>query len=142
MINRISDAISKKIYDTFGEEYSIYDSTVNQNFDVRGFYIKPITPELIKDRGKLYRRINSFDIIYFPDESDDMGTIYAVGERLFNGLEYIMPENDVIFRGVEMRYEVTDGVLHFFVNYNRFYRYEDYSEKMEIMTQKKGIQNE
>ena len=142
MINRISDAISKKIYDAFGEGCGIYDTTVNQNLETRGFYIKPITPKLIKDRGKLYRRINSFDIIYFPDETDDMASMYDVGEKLFNELEYIGTDNAMLFRGIDMKYEVIDGILHFFVNYNRFYRHEDYCDKMEILTQEKGLHNE
>ena len=42
---------------------------------------------------------------------------YAVGERLFSCLEYLDVGGDLVM-GTKRKYEVVDGILHFFVNYN------------------------
>ena len=44
---------------------------------------------------------------------------YAVGERLFSCLEYLDVGGDLVM-GTKRKYEVVDGILHFFVNYDLF----------------------
>ena len=64
-----------------------------------------------------------FCIQYIP--SDGSSGIKAecndVGERLESCLEYIGGD-DSPMRGTEMHFEVTDGILNFFVNYDLFVR--------------------
>lgn len=63
-----------------------------------------------------------FCIQYFPEtEGKENKECYAVAERLFSCLEYL-EVNGERTRGTRMRYEITDGILNFFVNYDMFVR--------------------
>ncbi len=61
-----------------------------------------------------------FCIQYLPgDGLRKDGECHAVAERLFSCLEYLDVDGDLV-RGTKMRYEVVDGILHFFVDYDLF----------------------
>ena len=60
-------------------------------------------------------------IQYFPSTDDRKGECYRVGEKMFECLE-VIPVDDFFLRGTEMRFDIVDGILHFFVDYNAFVR--------------------
>ena len=126
MINSIITAISVALNAEFGNEYTIYTEEVKQGLEEPCFFIAFINPTNRLFRGKRYFRANQFALQYFPANTDRAREeCNAVAERLYCCLEYISVAGDLT-RGTQMHFEVIDGVLNFFVNYDMFiYRLED-----------------
>lgn len=102
------------------------------------FYVKLMESKQIQELGRRYARHHPFEIRYLtPDnKSDDM---YDMAERLTKVLEFISVGGRSI-RGANMRFEIIDKVLHFYVNYN-FLVWEARPNvpKMQTFEQKEGI---
>lgn len=114
MVNKIIDGISIKLNSVFGDGYEISTKKIEQGLEEPCFFIKVLNPSQESLLGPRKSRTNSFDIHYFGNDPDD------VAEQLFSELEFITLTNGDILRGSNMKYEVVDGVLHFFVNFNLF----------------------
>lgn len=123
MINEITDGISLAVNAEFGDSYEIYTESVKQGHEEPCFSILCLNPTVEQFMGKRYFRTNQFCIHYFPSSEETNFECQTVAERLFGVLEYITVGDDLI-RGTEMHYEVVDGVLSFFVNYD-MYVYKD-----------------
>lgn len=91
--------------------------------------------------GKRYLRQNQFAIQYFPESKDSPNVeCNEVAERMFWCLEVIQADGGAV-RGSNMKYEIVDGVLNFFVDYDCFvYKMgqQVHMEKMESDTEVKG----
>ena len=84
------------------------------------FFIQCLNPTEELFFWKRYFRQNQFCIQYFPeDKMHGKQECYAVGERLLSCLEYLDVSGDLVM-GTKRKYEVVDGILHFFVNYDLF----------------------
>jgi hypothetical protein len=133
MMNLIIDGICTAINSEFGDEYEIYTESVEQGLEEPSFAVVCLNPSVEQFLGKKYFRTNQFCIHYFPSSNEQKNECFAVMERLFNAMEVITVDDDSI-RGTEMRGEVTDDVLHFFVDYNMFVYKESVDEPfMEIL---------
>lgn len=130
MINKIISAISKAIYLEFGDKYEIYTEDVKQGLQEPCFSIFCINPSIRQFFDKRYKTTNTFTILYFPEKENIQEEINDVRERLFNCLEYISDENDLL-RGTNMNTQVVDGVLNFLVNYDFFVTKTVTSDNME-----------
>lgn len=135
MVNKIIDGISNKIYELFGEKYSIYSESIEQGFKEPCFFIcllKPTSKSKLKNRS--YREYN-FDIHYFPSKSNSKNEeMLNVGETLIEELEYITVDGGLI-RGSKISYEIIDDVLHFNIKYSLFTIREDaIDEKMGALS--------
>lgn len=120
MINSITQAISVSLNAEFGDEYTIYTESVEQGLCEPCFFVFCINPTNRVFFGKRYFRENGFCLQYLPGDKDQAREeCNAVAERLYTCLEYITVAGDLI-RGTKMSYEVVDGVLSFFVNYDLF----------------------
>lgn len=136
MINAIIDGICVAINSEFGDAHEIYTETVEQGLKEPCFSILCLNPTIERFFGKKYFRTNKFCIHYFPSSDEPIAECNAVAERLFFTLENINVEGDPIF-GKNMKYEVVDGVLSFFVNYDLFiYRLFDEETMMEVYSYK------
>lgn len=116
MINKIVDGISKALNQEFGDEYEIYQNNVLQGLDEPCFFIAVLEPskdQLLQNR---FLQRNPFDVHYFPVDPDDNRDMQGTAERMLDCLEWIIPEEPI--RGTEIRWQIEDGVLHFFVSYN------------------------
>lgn len=120
MINSIIELIGVSLNAEFGDEYIIYTESIEQGLSEPCFFlfcINPTSRVFLKNR---YFRENQFCIQYFPADKDRAKEeCNAVAERLFLCLEYITVTGDLV-RGTKMKYEIIDGVLNFFVNYDLF----------------------
>lgn len=120
MINSIIESIGVSLNAEFGDEYIIYTESIEQGLSEPCFFlfcINPTSQIFLKNR---YFRENQFCIQYFPADKDRAKEeCNAVAERLFLCLEYITVTGDLV-RGTKMKYEIIDGVLNFFVNYDLF----------------------
>lgn len=132
MINKIIDGISIAINAEFGDEYEIYTESVKQGFEEPCFSILCLKPSINQFLGKRYFRTSQFCIHYFPNTDEPKSECYSVKERLFNALELITVDSDLI-RGSEIHSEVVDDVLSFFVNYDFFVSKE--TEETALMTE-------
>ncbi len=120
MINEIVNGICLALNSEFGDEYEIYTETLKQGLKEPCFSIVCINPTQEQFLGKRYYKTNCFCIHYFPSSVDTNAEINTVREKLFNALEYITVDGDLI-RGTSMTAETDDlGVLNFIVNYNLF----------------------
>lgn len=120
MTNDIIKAIAKALNDSFGSECKVYTEDIPQGFEEPCFSIIPVMSDLYPKLPNRYLNRNKFDIRYFPkEELRKRHEMLSVGEFLFLSLEYINVL-DNLCRGTKMSYEIIDGVLHFFVNYDMF----------------------
>lgn len=118
MLNEIIKGVSMKLNTTFGSRYKFYQNDVKQGFKPPCFFLAVLNPELTPLIGRRYINRNPLDIRYFPRDGADNGDMFIVALELMEALEFITLPNGDLVHGTGMNYEVVDGVLHFFVNYN------------------------
>lgn len=134
MINSIIESISISLNAEFGDEYTTYTESIEQGLNEPCFFLSCINPTNRVYLGKRYFRENQFCIQYFPADKDQAKEeCNAVAERLFSCLEYITVTGNLV-RGTKMKYEVVDGVLNFFVNYDLFVFMAADSDAMENLS--------
>lgn len=121
MINKITESISVSLDAEFGEDYTIIREASRQDLKEPCFFIACIRPSVKRFFGERYFCRNQFVIQYFPKSECINEECSSTAERLFSCLEYITV-SDSLLRGTEMHYEIVDGVLNFFVNYDCFLR--------------------
>ena len=136
MINSILDAISITLDAEFnvsdGDAYEIHTEEIKQDLTEPCFFIACLNPTTKLFLGKRYFRSNSFCIQYFPESDKKQKECNAVAERMTWCLEVITMGDDPI-RGTKMKYEVVDGVLQFFINYDCFVYRVEVTTPMEAM---------
>jgi hypothetical protein len=123
MINSIIEAISVALSAEFTEkDYEIYMEEMKQGINEPCFFIACVKPHKELYRGRRYRAVNSFVIQYFPETADNIQReCNAVAERMVWCLEYVtLSGDDRPIRGSSISYEIIDGVLNFFINYDLF----------------------
>lgn len=118
MIQKMIEGISMTLSAAFGEGYKIYQNDVEQGLKEPCFFIAVLKPDFSPLQKNRFLSRNPLDIQYFPRSSRNNAELFAVAGDLMECLEFItLPDGDVL-HGTSMSYEVVDGVLHFFVNYN------------------------
>lgn len=135
MVNDLIDAISIKLNQVFGDGKRIYSESVKQGLQEPCFFIAILNPLQTKMIGNRYFRQHPFDIHYFPAVPDSKNELQGMASDLFDALEYVTLTNGDLVHGTEMHYEVVDGVLHFFVDYNMYVsKVEVPADNMETLT--------
>lgn len=120
MTNDIIKGIASALKGTFGSGCDVYAEDIPQNFTEPCFSILHVMSDRSAKLPNRYLSRNKFDVHYFPkSEHQAKGEMRSVGESLFLTLEYINVL-DNLCRGTKMSYEIIDGVLHFFVNYDMY----------------------
>lgn len=111
------DGISEAVLNEFGTEYDFVGNISQSGTEQGSFYIHSYEGSREAMLAMQYKSKNSFTIYYYPKSVDayteELG---STCERLYDCLEYIK-ESDNLIRGINMRSEVYEGVLHFFVDY-------------------------
>ncbi len=130
IINAIALAINKK----FGDSYKIYKDEIKQGLQEPCFFICCLNPTNDLFRDRRYFRKNSFVIQYFPlDKLSPKAECNAVADALYLCLEWITVNGDLTM-GTKMNYEIVDGILNFFINYDMFMIVENETVPMEILS--------
>lgn len=119
MVNKIIDGISNAIYKEFGDGYDIYTESIEQGLQEPCFSILCISPTNELFLGKRYKRTNQFMVQYFPSSSEPYNECNSTMERLFDCLEYIELDGDLI-RGTGGKGQIVDGVLNYQIDYDFF----------------------
>ena len=140
MIQEIINGISIAINNAFGDDYDIYTESIEQGLKEPCFFITSISPSREQFLGKRYFSKNTFCIHYMPKNNKNEECI-QVSEKLFDILEVINTELGFI-RGTNLRTEIADGMLHFFVNYNVFSYKATEQEEMDSLEMKTRRKNE
>ena len=102
-------------------EYAVYTDYHKQHAHFPCFYVELIDASQEQELGNRYWREYAFDVLLFLDrngEIKDRRSLTAMADTLFMALEYITVDGGRKLRGTEMRYRITDNVLHFFASYN------------------------
>ena len=134
MINEIIEAISVSLNQEFGDDYEIHMEEIKQGLKEPCFFIACLNPTNNLFMGKRYERTNQFCIQYFPETNEKQRECNGVAERMLQCLEYItIYGEDKPIMGTKMKYEVVDGVLNFFVNYDCFIRKTEQQTPMESL---------
>lgn len=114
MINKLLYGITDKLYELF--KYTVIVNNVEQGFQEPCFYVKQLNTQRIQQLGLRSKRDVNFDIHFFPSEGSEQ--INSVAQTLLDEMDIItLSDGDLVY-GYNLRTEVADDVLHFFVNYN------------------------
>lgn len=140
MINSIIEEVSKAIRAEFGSRYTNYMEEVEQDLKKPCFFIFCLNPANKLFLGKRYFRRNQFCIQYFPeDRNNKRRECDITAERLMDSLKWLTVFGKQVM-GTKMEYEIVDGVLHFFVNYDMYvYQREAPLPKIEELKEKVGM---
>ncbi|MGE4214849.1 MAG: DUF6838 family protein [Anaerotignaceae bacterium] len=121
MVNAIGLGIAQKIRTVFSEsDYRLYTESIEQGFEEPCFFVSLINHTQKQRFANRYKEIYLFEVIYYPSVGGNKNEeCLAVAEGLFELLEYISAEDDLL-RGTNLSSKITEGVLHFYVEYNMF----------------------
>lgn len=121
-----------KLNATFGAGYKIYQNDVNRASRNPVFHCCP-KPDISPLQKNRFMNRNPLDVHYFPTSRRNNAELFAMAGDLMECLEFITLPNGDVLHGTSMSYEVQDGVLHFFVNYNLTLRRETEETAMETL---------
>lgn len=110
MIDIRAEIISQ--LDEFYPKIPIYGEEIPQGFKEPSFYVKVLNGQQEKEVGRRYKRLISIDIHYFSTSNKEAERIAA---NLYEQMETLKEKN---IRCSKMKHEVSDKVIHFFLDYN------------------------
>mgnify|MGYP006968300443 FL=1 len=119
MINTVTEAVCAALTAEFGDAYTVRSEMDEQEPKSPCFFISCKSSEIRQYPGRRYFWKNLFCIQYIPVSEHPNAECHNTGERLLSCLEYISV-SDTRMRGIVSRYEITDGILHFYINYDFF----------------------
>ena len=136
MENDIVVGISQKLDETFGSACAVYTDDVKQELESPCFSIINLTSSQELVRNNRYFKTHRIDIQYFPQSETSKETeCRDVKDTLFMAMEYITVSGSLI-RATKMSAEISDNVLHFFVDYDVFvFREVESVPKMQTLRQ-------
>lgn len=142
IVNEIVEGVSRRLNETFGGGYRIYQNDVRQGLLEPCFFLAVLAPSQQPYLGRRRKVTVPLDVHFFPEDEGDNRELTRVGDLLFSALEFISTTDGVdLFRGRQMRYEIQDGVLHFFVTYAVILNEIREEETMEILSLKEGTED-
>lgn len=130
MIGTIVDGVLAALSEEFGEGYTLYTEAVKQGLKEPCFFVTCISPNVKLLRGRRYQHTNQFAVQYLTDADEPRSDCNLVAEKLFNCLEMISVDGDLM-RGTDMEITIDEDVLTFIVNYNFFSYRANETPKME-----------
>lgn len=117
MLNEVIKGVSMALGTAFEGRY-IYQNDVKQGLDPPCFFIGVLKPEFTPLLGNRANSVNPLDVRFMPLDPANNAEMVNVAWELFEVLEFITLPNGDQLHGTGMNYEIVDGVLHFYVNYN------------------------
>lgn len=140
MVNDVLYGISNALYAEF-DGISVYTDTVEQGLGEPCFFVMPIAinEQTLLNR-RAYRNI-SFDIHYISKQSRLQ--LEELASKLYPLLRRVTLLDGSQLNGSNLRHEIYDGVLHFFVDFKPIVLYPDeIVPNMADAAIKVGIKNE
>jgi hypothetical protein len=120
MYNDILDAVTRKL-DALFPEATVYTGGVEQGLTEPCFFVEFSEPSETPFLGARYFRSTGMSIQYLPGEVEHPAReLNRVLDALMESMEYVSTADGSLLRGTKRRGEPKDGVLNFFVHYDRF----------------------
>lgn len=120
MINQIISSVGITLKQEFGSEYEMHMEEYKQDLKKPCFFIQCLQPTIQRYLGKRCQRTNPIHIQYHPRSEEHIREeCNDVAERMIWCLEYISLDEEK-YRGTKMKYEIVEGILNFYVNYDFF----------------------
>lgn len=140
IVQSLTVALSKKLEEAFDNPV-IYHDMLPMGFTEPCFFINSINSQVALRLYDRYRVQVSYDITYHPEERHfHSQELSKVADKMAFGLEYIPLEDGGLVRGNDIKWEVQDNVLHFFISFDFFVRRPvDRGIKMQTLTQQYGL---
>lgn len=114
--NRIRKGIAGALAKAFPGT-TIYDEEIEQGLEPPYILIQLLTTSQVQELDRRYIRTHTFDITFFPVGPQYNEEAHATAEILYDALAAVEIDGE-IYRGINMKHEVNDQTLHFFVDYN------------------------
>ena len=130
-MKELLQGIAQKLYGCFGDGYEIYTDDVKQGLQEPCFFIAFLEPSWQRLPGRRWRLQNMWDITYFPLREESTQEVLETAQRLMVEMEFITLPNGDLVHGIDMRWQESDGVLHFFVSYPMTFREDSQLQAME-----------
>ncbi len=140
--NEIIKGVARQLNAAFGDGYEIYQNMVQQGLQEPCFFIGVLQPEQQPLLGSRALRRNPLVIQYFPRADGDNAEMLEAAEKLLENLEFIQLLDGDWLHGTNMRYEIQNGILHFFVNFNLTVNRLQQEQNMEDLSFEQGINRE
>ena len=140
VVRSLTVALSKGLEDVF-DNPRIYQDMLPMGYKSPCFFVNHVDTQVQLKLFNRYRVVANYDITYHPAERKFNSKEFSeVVEKMTYGLELVQLEDGNYVRGSNIRYEVQDGVLHFFITFDFFVtRAKDRGTKMEKLYQRYGL---
>lgn len=117
MVNKVLNAVTKQLGESFGNSYKYYIEDVEQDLQKKCFTVDTLEVSGRSRNAIQYDRTVPLVIHYFDDEKKSLKkNSYDMGEKISESLEYL-PFEGTLLRGESISYHMVDGVLQFFITY-------------------------
>lgn len=135
----VKEGIIKKINEYY-PNCTITGDRTKEDLEEPYFFVHQL-PKIKKSELQSSVYDTDFDIQYYlSEEEDDLDIKYAqVGDKLLDILEIISISDNKLIRGLNMRWEVIDNVLHVFVTYKYGILNIPDTEKMKSLEVEEGV---
>lgn len=120
--NDIIDGVSIKLNELFGQDYELYTNNVKQGLKMPCFFIKTLPSSKKKLIGNRYENEINL-VIHSMLRESNLEEFNNISDKLYE-LEYITLLNGDMLKGYDMKTEISDGVLLFFITY-KFFTYKE-----------------
>ena len=137
VVRGLTVALSKGLESVF-DNPCIYQDMLPMGYNPPCFFVKHIDTQVQLKLFNRYRVVANYDITYHPEERKFNSKEFSeVVEKMTYGLELVQLEDGSYVRGSNIRYEVQDSVLHFFITFDFFViRAKDRGTKMQVLHQR------
>lgn len=140
IVESLTVALSKGLENIF-DKPRVYQDMLPMGYKSPCFFITHIDTQVDKRLFNRYRAVVNYDITYHPEERKFHSKEFSeVVEKMTYGLELVQLEDGSYVRGSNIRYEVQDSVLHFFITFDFFViRAKERGTKMQVLHQRYGL---
>ncbi len=140
VVRSLTVALSKGLEGIFNNS-CIYQDMLPMGYRSPCFFVNHVDTQVQLKLFNRYRVVANYDITYHPAKRKFNSKEFSeVVEKMTYGLELVQLEDGNYVRGSNIRYEVQDSVLHFFITFDFFViRAKDRGIKMEKLYQRYGL---
>lgn len=137
MINTTQEIIDRLRTAFSPEQYDIYTESIEQGFSAPCFSIRQLRADVTPYPSGWQEIVQHFDVWFFPTESRPRGQCRETALMLM-----LLLRQTEHLRGENLEWQITDDVLHFFVDYRQFVREVLEDIPMENLQTTVGTENE
>ena len=117
MINTVQEIVDRLRTAFPTEQYDIYTECIEQGFSAPCFSIRQLRADVTPYPSGLYEIVQHMDVRFFPTESRPREQCRETALMLM-----LLLRQTKHLRGENLEWQITDDVLHFFVDFRQFIR--------------------